>query len=92
MTAATPDSTGQFIIYPNPSEHTLSIRYANPLAKQIQISVFDLNGILQQPPFSLKSPNGQFEDDLSIQQLPSGTYILRLADGFGIQTGRFVKK
>lgn len=92
LTAATPDSTRQFIIYPNPTEQTLSIRYANPLAKQVQISVFNLNGILQQPLRSIKSQNGQFEDDLPIQQLPAGTYILRLADGFGIQTERFMKK
>ncbi|QDK82875.1 S8 family serine peptidase [Spirosoma sp. KCTC 42546] len=92
LTAATSDSTSQFIIYPNPTEQTLSIRYANPLAKQVLISVLDQNGILQQPSLSIKSQNGQFEGDLPIQQLPAGIYIFRLADGFGIQTGRFVKK
>jgi hypothetical protein len=92
VTTTVPDSVGAFAFYPNPTENTLSIHYANPLAKQVLVSVFDLNGVLQQPPMAIKAQNGVFEGDLAIQYLPAGTYILRLADGFGIQTGRFVKK
>ncbi|WP_332368966.1 T9SS type A sorting domain-containing protein [Spirosoma telluris] len=92
QTAILSDSARQFSFYPNPTENSLFIRYANPLAKQVQVSVFDLNGILQQPSLSIKASNGQFEGNLSVQYLPTGTYILRLSDGFGIQIRRFIKK
>ena len=92
LTATAPDPISQFTFYPNPTEHSLSIRYTNPLAKQVQVSVFDLLGVLQQQPVSLKPQNGQVEGNLSIQQLPSGTYILLLSDGITTQTERFIKK
>ncbi|GAB4049138.1 hypothetical protein GCM10028810_38290 [Spirosoma litoris] len=86
------DPAGVFIFYPNPTENTISIRYTNPVAKQVQVSLFDLNGVLRQPVLSIKASNGKFEGDFLIQSLPAGTYILRLADGSGIQIGRFIKK
>ncbi|MFD2936026.1 S8 family peptidase [Spirosoma flavum] len=92
LTAVTADPTGQFVVYPNPAEHTISIRYVSSLAKQIQVSIFDLRGVLQQSPFQLNDQNGQFKGDISVHELPAGSYILRLTDGYTTQTGRFVKK
>ena len=92
LTAAASDSTGKFIFYPNPTENTLFIHYASPLAKQVQVSLFNVLGILQQSPISLKLQNRQFEGSLSVQDLPPGLYILRLADGHSIEIGRFLKK
>ncbi|WP_245877828.1 S8 family serine peptidase [Spirosoma fluviale] len=91
-TSPTLDPLGPFTIYPNPVEHTLSIRYINPVAQQAQVRLYDLRGILQQPPFSLKTQNGQFEGDISVLGLAPGTYILRLTDGHSTQVERFIKK
>ncbi len=92
LTATLTDPTGQLSVYPNPAENTISIRYASPLAKQVQVSVFDLRGVLQQSTFIQKTVNGQFEGDISVLELPTGSYVFRLTDGHTTQTGRFVKK
>ncbi|WP_317165848.1 S8 family serine peptidase [Spirosoma arboris] len=92
LTATVSDTVGFFTFYPNPTENIISIHYVNPSAKQVQIKIFDLNGILRQTPLSIKASNGQFEGDLPVQHLPAGIYILHLSDGSGIQTKRFVKK
>ena len=93
VTGITPDPLAAFTIYPNPAEHTLSIRYSNPsVVQQAQVSLYDLRGVLLQPPFLLKTQNGQFEGAISIVDLAPGTYILRLTDGHSTQIDRFIKK
>ncbi|GAB3029582.1 S8 family serine peptidase [Spirosoma pulveris] len=93
VTGITPDPLAAFTIYPNPAEHTLSIRYSNPsVVQQAQVSLYDLRGVLLQPPFLLKTQNGQFEGAISIVDLAPGTYILRLTDGHFTQLDRFIKK
>lgn len=91
LTDTLPDLTSQFLVYPNPAERTLTIRYTNPLAKQGELRVFDLRGNLQQQ-LPLTFQNGRLEGEWSIQNLPPGYYILRLTGNFSTQVGRFLKK
>ncbi|GAB3706225.1 hypothetical protein GCM10027592_39490 [Spirosoma flavus] len=92
ITATTPEPTGAFSIYPNPAEHTLSVRYENPSAKQVQLRIYDLKGALQQPVVTAKSRNNQVEEIISVQSLPPGSYILQLTDDSNTFSRRFVKK
>ncbi|GAB2529479.1 S8 family serine peptidase [Spirosoma aerophilum] len=92
LTATNTDPAAQFILFPNPSEHMLSVRYTNLLARQATLSLYDSRGVLQQMPILLKAQNGLFEADISVQHLPSGSYILNLRDGFTTQVKRFLKK
>lgn len=89
-TTATPDN--YLMLYPNPAERVLSVRYANPAVKQVRVSMFDLRGVLQRQPTVLKPFNGRFEGELPIGELPAGQYVLRLTDGLRTETRRFVKK
>ena len=91
LTATTPDPAASLTLYPNPTDGSLFVRYTNPAAKQVQISVVDSRGVLQQRPVSIKSASGRFETDLSITNLPPGYYVLQLSDGVRMQTGRFLK-
>ncbi|RYF53489.1 MAG: T9SS type A sorting domain-containing protein [Cytophagaceae bacterium] len=86
----TPDN--RLIVYPNPVENTLSVRYANPLAKQATISIMDLRGTLQQLPLVVNVRNGQLIADIPVQALSAGIYLLHFADGYSAETIRFVKK
>ena len=88
----TADPGGQLIVYPNPTDNILSIRYASPLATKAEARLFTSQGVLLQLPVSLKAQNGQFEADISVLNLPAGTYILQLTDGRSTQTERFIKK
>lgn len=92
VTATTTDPVGSLSLYPNPAENTLSIRYTNPQAKQVQLLLLDGRGVLQQPPLVLKPQNSLFESDISVLNLPAGEYILQVSDGSSIQVGRFLKK
>ena len=92
VTATLPDPTGQITLYPNPAEHTLFVRYANPINRQVLVSIIDQNSGLQLPPLLLNAKNGQVEGTLSVQTLPAGPYVLQLTDGERTQTVRFVKK
>ncbi|AUD07510.1 S8 family serine peptidase [Spirosoma pollinicola] len=88
----TADPGDQFIVYPNPTDNTLSIHYASPLATQAEARLFNAQGVLLQLPVSLKAQNGHFEAHISVLNLPAGTYILQLTDGRSTQTERFIKK
>ena len=92
LTATDLDPTSSLTVYPNPAEHTLSIRYANPTAKQVQITLVDLNGIPQLLTVSFKVQNGRVEGTIPVQTLPAGTYMIQLTDGSSTVTSRFVKK
>jgi hypothetical protein len=92
LTATNTDPADQFAVFPNPVEHTLSVRYTSSLAKQATIRLYDNRGVLQQRPISLKAQNGQFVADIFVQYLPVGSYVLNLTDGFTTQVKRFIKK
>ncbi|MBD2701126.1 S8 family peptidase [Spirosoma sp. BT702] len=92
VTGMIPEPTGAFSIYPNPADHTLSVRYENPLAKQVQLRIYDLKGALQQPVVTVKARNSQIDETVSVQGLPSGNYVLQLTDDSNTFSRRFVKK
>lgn len=91
LTAATPDPAASLILYPNPADNRLFIRYVSPAAKQVQVGVFDVRGVLLLPPIRIMSAIGRFETELSIAELPPGHYVLQLSDGGRVLTERFVK-
>ena len=88
--SATPDH--QFTLYPNPTENLLFIRYRHPLARTVQLEVFDLRGNLRQSWPAQPTANGFFEGEVPLTDLPAGYYLLRLTDGTRTETGRFIKK
>ena len=92
VTATVPDPVALFLIYPNPAETSLHVRYSNPSIKQAQAQILDLQGQVWQPPVLLKAQSGEIQGDFTIQQLPPGSYILQLTDGDTTQTARFIKK
>ncbi|GAB3809999.1 hypothetical protein GCM10028819_52850 [Spirosoma humi] len=92
VTALSGDPSNRLTVYPNPAEHILSIRYANPLTKQATIRITDLRGTLQQLPLVVNVQNGQLIADITVQALAAGVYLLHLADGHSTETVRFIKK
>lgn len=92
LTAVPADPMGQFMIYPNPAENALTIRYVNAVSAQVEVSIVDLQGHVQQAPLRLKAQHRVVEGYVSIEYLPAGTYVLQLVDGGATQTARFIKK
>jgi len=66
---------GQLEIYPNPVQEQLFIN--NQAEEQINGTLFDINGVAVRP-FKI---GPQQQEQLPVDDLPAGTYLLKLSDG-----------
>lgn len=73
-----PDRIALHAPFPNPSRSQATVRYQLPEATEIQIAVFDLLGRRVATPVDRRVDAGRAQFRLRTEQLPSGTYILRL--------------
>ena len=64
--------------FPNPAQGQATVRYELPEATDVQIAVYDLLGRRVATPVEGQKNAGRSQFRLRTQQLPSGTYILRL--------------
>ncbi len=79
----------QVRIYPNPSQNILNIKSKRGVIKPIKVQLYDLNGrIIKQV------SSNQNEFSINISNYPSGTYLLKLFNGYDIQiqTEKFIKQ
>lgn len=92
VTSIAPEPDSLFLAYPNPVEHSLDVQYAFPNARDVQVSVLDIQGRLYGSPSSLNLSNRRFQGTLNLNMLSPGSYILKLSDGDRTRTLRFLKK
>jgi hypothetical protein len=64
--------------FPNPAQNRATVRYELPEATEVQISVYDLLGRRVATPVNGRKNAGRAQVQLRTQDLPSGTYFLRL--------------
>jgi hypothetical protein len=70
--------------YPNPVKNKLAVRILNYSGQQIDISIFDLNGLLIHKE-EIKTNAGQNEYPVNFKKIPSrGDYILRVSGTNGL--------
>jgi hypothetical protein len=76
-----------FSLYPNPSHDLIYIDYQS-LSKDVTIEIYDVRGQL------LKSMKMNFQSTyaISVAELSSGLYLLKLNDGKNTKVQRFVKQ
>ncbi len=80
-------------VYPNPTERELNLVITSPRSEKVMIIVADLTGkIVMQRSTQLMIGNNQ--ETLNVQQLSSGTYIIKAVCANGCETAvhRFVKQ
>ena len=73
-----PDQLALHAPFPNPSRDHTTVRYELPEATEVQIAVYDLLGRRVATPVDGRKNVGRAQVQLRTQDLPSGTYILRL--------------
>ncbi|MFB6278024.1 MAG: T9SS type A sorting domain-containing protein [Salinibacter sp.] len=83
-----PDQLALRAPFPNPSQDQATVRYGLPEATEVQIAVYDLLGRRVATPVDGRKTAGRAEFQLQTQQLPSGTYILRLQTAEQTRTQR----
>jgi hypothetical protein len=74
--------------FPNPAQNEATIRYELPEATAVQIAVYDLLGRRVATLVDGQKNAGRAQIPFRTQQLPSGTYILRLQAADQIRTQR----
>ena len=88
--AATQESASVVNVFPNPARDYLTLRLDGPYAGNVLALITDVHGRRLREMRYLKYA-GTFQEELSVAELPSGIYHLRLLEG-DIQTVRpFVK-
>ncbi|GAB2538163.1 T9SS type A sorting domain-containing protein [Spirosoma aerophilum] len=72
-------------IYPNPSKTTLTVTF-----NQIPTSATELSLINETGQYVISRPVNSVKEEINIEQLPAGLYILRLQNETGIQTKKII--
>jgi hypothetical protein len=87
---STTSSQDDVVMYPNPAREALNILY-NEGAGVRTIAVYNLIGKLMGPVYKPSSPSSA---KISLEDMPTGVYFLRLMDGQGhvIATRRFTRQ
>jgi hypothetical protein len=76
-------NTAELLIYPNPAEGKVNISYQLPVAEQVSIGIFDLQGKAVQSWSSEAKPAGKHELVWQAENLPKGSYTLRFSTAKG---------
>jgi hypothetical protein len=69
----------QVIVFPNPANNVLHVRYNLPTEDKILISVFDLQGKLLLEINAGNRAKGEHEESLDISSLPVGQYVCHIS-------------
>ena len=77
-------------IYPNPTTNILNIEFSTTDIKKVKFDIFDLNGRLIKT-VSQENSN-QVNQQINVESLQTGTYILVINTGKYTSTHKFIKK
>jgi hypothetical protein len=78
----------QWVLFPNPTSHSLNIRIDGMAAQTVQVQIIGLDGKLCRD----ERRDIQAEFNVDVQQLPQGTYLLRIVSDEAVLEKRFVKQ
>ena len=76
-----------FLVYPNPSDNKFTIHFNNTISKLTKVEVFNL---LNQKVYSDEISNVD-DYELFLNNLPSGTYLLKVSNGIDSVTKKIIK-
>lgn len=92
VTGTSTSADPQLRYFPNPAHTALSVQYTDPVARQVEVRVFDTGGRQVLPTQRLSRTGGGHEGTIPLTDLPPGPYLLQLLDERGSQTIRFVRQ
>lgn len=79
------------VLFPNPVSEELGMRLNTDAARTLNMQVLDISGAMVQD-LSSWSVRGSSYRNWDISDLASGSYVLRMSDGSGTWSTRFVKR
>ncbi|SFE99279.1 GEVED domain-containing protein [Thermoflexibacter ruber] len=78
------------LLYPNPTDKELKIKMFSNYKGEVNLNVYDLSGRLHKSLIINKNSN-RFENQLDLENLPQGIYIMEIIDGLGRKVKRISK-
>ncbi len=84
------DNNESLVNYPNPFNPTTKISYSIHEAVFVTLKVYDILGREIVTLVNEARPSGKYEVDFNASQLPSGTYVYRLAAGKQLLTRKMI--
>jgi hypothetical protein len=78
-------------VYPNPVTDKATIRFTNNTGSVVNFQLTDLNGNVKQEMNNLEASSSVNSFDLSMGNLTSGTYLLKLVSGSEIVITKIIK-
>ncbi len=85
-------NTFDVVIFPNPTNSNLQVKYNLPTDDEIRIELYDFQGKLIFNKSLGKQIKGQQETILNLSQIPSGTYICNIIGKINSISKRIVKQ
>ena len=86
LAAENPNLADAFQVFPNPSAELILVKFLNPKNTKQTLQLIDNKGVV----FFEKTINGE-EESISLQNIPTGMYHVRLMNGKQIMTKKVVK-
>ena len=71
------DYINEFLVFPNPAQDHLNVRYRLAFPGQVKLSMVDLHGVEVLPPYEDRYIGGLHEDQLQLDRLSQGMYVLK---------------
>jgi subtilisin-like proprotein convertase family protein len=84
------NSIQNFSLYPNPNNGDFNIQFNSTSNEPIALSVFDIRG--RQIYANTYSNNGFFNENIQLNNLQSGVYLVKVKDGKNEITKKFIKQ
>jgi subtilisin-like proprotein convertase family protein len=84
------NSIQDFSLYPNPNNGDFNIQFNSTSNEPISLSVFDIRG--RQIYANTYSNNGFFNENIQLNNLQSGVYLVKVKDGKNEITKKFIKQ
>jgi len=80
----------QLNVYPNPADEYVNLKIILSGQTNIKADLFDLNGRLIRNLIPVESTDGEFIQQIDIQDLKPATYLIRFVNGNKIETKRLI--
>jgi subtilisin-like proprotein convertase family protein len=84
------NSIQNFSLYPNPNNGDFNIQFNSTSSENIELSIYDVRG--RQIYLNTYTNNGFFNENIQLNNLQSGIYLVKVKDGKNEITKKFIKQ
>lgn len=84
------NSIKDFSLYPNPNNGDFNVQFNSTSNEPIELAVFDIRG--RQIYQNVYTNNGFFNENIQLNNLQSGVYLIKVKDGKNEITKKFIKQ